>query len=67
MFTHKFAPGQTVHFSPGPYGESSTRGRYTITRLLPEADGALQYRIKSETDGHERVVWENQLRLPTGF
>jgi hypothetical protein len=63
MLIHKFETGQTVYFSPGPYGDDSARGRYRIVRLLPEADGLPQYRIKSETDDHERVVRESQIRL----
>jgi hypothetical protein len=67
MFSHKFAAGQTVYFSPGPYGDDSARGCYRIVRLLPEADGLPQYRIKSEADDHERVVREDQIRLITGL
>jgi len=33
----------------------------TRLRQLPEAGNAFQYRIKSETDGHERVVREDQI------
>ena len=58
MTTHKFAVGQTLHFSPGQRGEG--KGRYKVVRQLPETDGVFQYRIKSETDGHERVVREDQ-------
>jgi hypothetical protein len=36
-------------------GEYSRRkGRYEVVRQLPEAGNAFQYRIQSETDGHER-------------
>ena len=34
---------------------------YDIVRLLPEAASVLQYRVKSQLDGHERVVREDQL------
>jgi len=60
MATHKFAVGQTLHFSPGLGGDSKGRGRYKVVRQLPETGGILQYRIKSEMDGHERVVREDQ-------
>ncbi len=66
MSSHKFRIGQIVYFSPGPYMDNTARGRYVIVRLLPETDGLPQYRIKSETDGQERVVQENQLRRFTG-
>ena len=58
MATHKFVVGQTLHFSPGQRGEG--KGRYKVVRQLPETDGVFQYRIKSEMDGHERVVREDQ-------
>ena len=62
MATHKFAVGQTVRFSPDRYQEPATKGGlFKIVRLLPEAGGVLQYRVKSEIGGHERVVQEDQL------
>jgi hypothetical protein len=61
MATHKFAVGQAVYFSPDRHQEQTKRGRFKIVRLLPEAANTLQYRVKSETDGHERVVREDQL------
>ena len=60
MAKHKFAVGQTLYFSPGLSGDAKGRGRYKVVRQLPETGGMLQYRIKSETDGHERVVREDQ-------
>ncbi len=60
MATHKFVVGQTLHFSPGLSGDRKSRGRYKVVRQLPETGGILQYRIKSEMDGHERVVREDQ-------
>jgi len=33
----------------------------TRCSTAPEAANAFQYRIKSETDGHERVVREDQI------
>jgi len=59
--THKFTVGQTVSFSPDQ-GQEHTRGEpFEIVRLLPGGDEGLQYRIKSQTSGHERIVRENQL------
>jgi hypothetical protein len=37
------------------------RGSFKVVRLLPEAASVLQYRVKSQLDGHERVVREDQL------
>ena len=64
MPAHKFAVGQVVLFSPD-LGQQAARGeRFTVVRLLPDAAGLLQYEVKSETDGHERVVREDQLAGP---
>jgi hypothetical protein len=60
MATHKYAPGQSVRFSPHRL-QDAARGIYTIVMRLPEEDNILQYRIKAKTDGRERVVRENQL------
>ena len=63
MTTYKFAVGQAVSFSPDR-GQLHTRGEtFTIINRLPVTGDALQYRIKSQTDGHERVVREEQLAV----
>lgn len=61
MSAHKFAVGQSVRFSPDRNQQSAVRGAFTVVRLLPEAASVLQYRVKSQLDGHERVVREDQL------
>jgi len=61
MATHKFAPGQSVRFSPHRYEDGSSRGVYTVVTRLPETGNVPQYRIKAKTDGRERVVREDQL------
>ena len=63
MTTHKFAVGEEVAFSPDrDQQQQYTQGElFRIVRLLPEAGGALQYRVKSEVNGRERVVREDQL------
>jgi hypothetical protein len=55
MPQHKYSVGQTVRFTP------SARGVYTIVRRLPKGSGILQYHVKAEIDGRERVVREDQL------
>ena len=61
MAIHKFAVGQTVRFSADPGQEHAKGGLFKIVRLLPEAGNMLQYRVKSGSDGHERVAREDQL------
>lgn len=61
MPTHKFVVGQKVAFRPD-VGQSANRGEvFTVVRQLPETGGMFQYQIKSEIDGHVRVVREIQL------
>jgi hypothetical protein len=61
MATHKYAPGQSVRFSPNRTEDGSARGIYTIVTRLPETGNVFQYRIKAKTDGRERVVREDQI------
>lgn len=61
MAAHKFTVGQTVHFSPDRQQQRSGQGWFKIVRLLPETASVMQYRVKSQIDGHERVVREDQL------
>jgi hypothetical protein len=58
---HKFKIGQTVQYTSGPYGRGSSSSVYKITQLLPPEGDDRQYRIKSASEPHERVVKESQL------
>jgi hypothetical protein len=59
MLFHKFRVNQTVELVARDV-QLATR-RFAIVRPLPTEHGVLQYRIKSLTDGHERVVTESEL------
>jgi hypothetical protein len=61
MSEHKFVVGQRVQFSPDWLLDKTTEGQYTIVRLFPKDGNLPQYRIKSERDGHERMVLEDRL------
>ena len=61
MTDHKFKIGQTVQYTSGPYGRGSSSSVYKITQLLPPEGDDRQYRIKSASEPHERVVKESQL------
>jgi hypothetical protein len=58
---HKFKVGQSVSFTSGPFGRGGTNGIYKVTQLLPLDGDDFQYRIKSASEPHERVVKESQL------
>ncbi|WP_424362878.1 hypothetical protein [Methylocystis parvus] len=54
--THKFEVGVHVAYRGG--GGSGT---YSVTRQLPDGGQGLQYRVRSDRDGQERVVIESAL------
>jgi len=43
--------------------DHKAKGQCAIIRLLPMDGNTPQYRIKHKTDGHERMVRENELGL----
>jgi hypothetical protein len=60
MTAYKFMIGQTVMIATRRY-ENRPTGSFSVVRALPSEHGIKQYRIKSNTDGHERVVSEAKL------
>lgn len=62
--THKFKVGQTVDLIHST-SRSAARGSYQIVGLRPVEDGRTEYRIKSRSEAHERVVSEGDLILTT--
>ncbi len=61
-FIHRFKIGQTVDLIPSTF-RSAARGHYEIVSLRPVEGGNPQYRIKSKSENHERVVGESDLIL----
>jgi hypothetical protein len=59
---HKFKVGQTVDLIRSTF-RSAAEGTYHIVSLRPAEDGNIQYRIKSDSEAHERVVSESDLLL----
>lgn len=57
---NKFKPGQTVRVVLGSH-LAEARGSFKIVRILPTERGVIQYRIRPDTDGHERVVTEGEV------
>jgi hypothetical protein len=60
MVAHKFKVGQTVKIVPSGY-ITNAGGSFTVISALPEERGVYHYRIRSATDGHERVVTESEV------
>jgi len=58
---HKFLLGQMVEYR-SPRGIYAPRGPYVVTAKLAERDGQFEYRVRSTSEQHERLVGENDLR-----
>ena len=58
---HKFVVGQRVAFRPENGQLVNRREVFIVVRQLPETGGMFQYQIKSEIDGHLRMVREIEL------
>ena len=64
MARHKFKVGQLVEFASSRPGVTTSGRQYEIVRLLPadsHDSGDLQYRVKSKSEGFERVARESEL------
>jgi hypothetical protein len=60
MADYKFKTGQSVEMQPNQrMGQKG--GSYQIVRPLPADQSGNQYRVKSKSDGHERVAYEVDL------
>ena len=59
---HKFKVGQTVDLIPS-ISRSAAAGHYEIVSLRPADGGNPQYRVKSKSETHERIVSESDLIL----
>jgi hypothetical protein len=60
MTKPKFKAGQTVTVLQSAH-ILDARGSFRVVCALPEERGVQQYRIKSSTDGHVRVVMESEI------
>lgn len=56
---HRFAPGEWVLFGKS---EASNVELYRVVRTLPIEGMGVQYRIRNETSGEERITPEAALR-----
>jgi hypothetical protein len=63
MQTSKFRIGDDVNFTSGTVGRPATTKFYTVVRVLPLEGREQQYRIKTDSEAHERVANESQLDL----
>jgi hypothetical protein len=60
MPTHKFQVGGTVYVKP-TISRNVPGGAYEVTKQLPHDGREFEYRVKSATEQHERVMRESEL------
>jgi len=60
MPSHKIQIGETVYVRPA-ISRNLPGGAYTVTKQLPYNGREFEYRIKSASEEHERVVGESAL------
>ena len=60
---HRFSVGAMVRLSRGGPLPNAVTGPYEVLATLPERDGDLQYRIKSDREPFQRIMTENELEL----
>jgi hypothetical protein len=61
MVLHQFEIGETVLVTGGRYTRVQLGERFQIVRHLPAEEATPQYHIKSEANGHERIVREDEI------
>jgi hypothetical protein len=65
--THRFHVGDWVHIAADPTALARVGGLYRILATLPaQADGRLQYRVRSEAERFERIVKEDEMTAAAG-
>jgi hypothetical protein len=62
LLNHKFGVGAKVLIKSGD-GRATPTSAFTIVRLLPVTYEGPLYRLRSEIDGHKRVIPEVSMRL----
>jgi hypothetical protein len=60
---HKYQIGQVLDLLPNRGASSRKAGECRIVALLPYEGHAVQYRVQSSSESHQRIVSENDLRL----
>ena len=61
---HKYQVGQQLELLPNRGMSSRRAGECKIVALLPFEGHAVQYRVQSAQESHQRIVSENDLRVP---
>jgi hypothetical protein len=67
MLGYRFALGDIVNFRSRSLGMRDVPDSFEIMALLPRRDGVAQYRVRSESERHERVVLEDDIECVRSF
>ena len=59
--TRRFPVGTMVRLSRTRPLQNAVSGLYEVLAMLPERDGELQYRIKSEREPYQRIMKASEL------
>ena len=62
MQAHRFQIGENVEILAGTLTARHAPGQYTVVRLMPNDGADREYRVRSNQDGHERVVRQSEMR-----
>jgi hypothetical protein len=60
MPSHKFQVGETVYLMRA-VSRNAPGGAYEVTKQLPHNGREFEYRVKSASEDHERVMPESEL------
>ena len=61
IVSHRFAIGNMVRLSSVLPLHNAAPGSYEVLAQLPEREGELQYRIKSDREPYQRIAREREL------
>ena len=56
MSKAKYGVGDLIMLRDGPLRNARTDGEFRILAVLPDSDGQVQYRVRSEREGFDRRV-----------
>lgn len=57
----KYGIGDVIVLRDGPLRHARTGSEFKILAVLPDADGQVQYRVRSEVEGFDRRVGANDI------
>ena len=63
---HRFAIGSFVRLRRNAVAAGQSEARFSVTAQLPAHEGSPQYRIRSSTELHDRMVMQSDLEPVNG-